>query len=92
MVTHTSDRFDDFEKYALGMIKKGEAYMDDTPQVRESSTMVPPDCLFDLPSDVSPHWLLLLHASCSHDTISWSYVAHLGLSVFGTAAGFVLEC
>lgn len=33
MVTYTSDRFEEFKEYALGMIKKGEAYMDDTPQV-----------------------------------------------------------
>lgn len=39
MVTHTSDHFADFEKYAMGMIKKGEAYMDDTPQVSRSSTV-----------------------------------------------------
>eukprot|EP00752_Nemacystus_decipiens_P004043 g3702.t1 len=32
MVTYTSDRFEEFKEYALGMIKKGEAYMDDTPQ------------------------------------------------------------
>ncbi len=37
MVSHTSDHFADFEKYAVGMIKKGEAYMDDTPQVSRSS-------------------------------------------------------
>lgn len=35
MVTYTSDRFEEFKEYALGMIKKGDAYMDDTPQVRE---------------------------------------------------------
>ena len=33
MVTYTSDRFEEFREYALGMVKKGEAYMDDTPQV-----------------------------------------------------------
>lgn len=33
-VTYTSDLFDEFPKYAVGMIKKGEAYMDNTPQVR----------------------------------------------------------
>lgn len=33
MVTYTSDRFEEFKEYALGMIKKGDAYMDDTPQV-----------------------------------------------------------
>ncbi|CAM9889371.1 unnamed protein product [Ectocarpus sp. 6 AP-2014] len=32
MVTYTSDRFEEFKDYALGMIKKGDAYMDDTPQ------------------------------------------------------------
>ncbi|CAM9268383.1 unnamed protein product, partial [Hapterophycus canaliculatus] len=32
MVTYTSDRFEEFKEYAVGMIKKGEAYMDDTPQ------------------------------------------------------------
>lgn len=33
MVTYTSDRFEEFKEYALGMIEKGDAYMDDTPQV-----------------------------------------------------------
>lgn len=33
MVTYTSDRFEEFKEYALGMINKGDAYMDDTPQV-----------------------------------------------------------
>ncbi|CAM9482206.1 unnamed protein product [Scytosiphon promiscuus] len=32
MVTYTSDRFEEFKEYAVGMIKKGDAYMDDTPQ------------------------------------------------------------
>ncbi|CAN0244579.1 unnamed protein product [Pylaiella littoralis] len=32
MVTYTSDRFEEFKEYALGMIKKGDAYMDDNPQ------------------------------------------------------------
>lgn len=34
MVTYTSDRFEEFKEYALVMIKNGDAYMDDTPQVR----------------------------------------------------------
>lgn len=37
MVTYTSDRFEEFKEYALGMIDKGEAYMDDTPQVGRST-------------------------------------------------------
>lgn len=37
MVSYTSDRFEEFKEYALGMIKKGEAYMDDTPQVGKRS-------------------------------------------------------
>lgn len=37
MVTYTSDRFEEFREYALGMVKKGEAYMDDTPQVGRRS-------------------------------------------------------
>lgn len=37
MVTYTSDRFEDFKEYALVMIKNGDAYMDDTSQVRNAS-------------------------------------------------------
>lgn len=37
MVTYTSDRFEEFKEYALVMIKSGDAYMDDTPQVRNAS-------------------------------------------------------
>lgn len=38
MVTYTSDRFEEFKEYAVSMIKKGEAYMDDTPQVRKDES------------------------------------------------------
>ncbi len=36
MVTHTSDYFDLLADYARGMIKAGNAYMDDTPQEQVS--------------------------------------------------------
>lgn len=39
MVTYTSDHFEDFEGYAKGMIKTGDAYMDDTPQVPLNSNI-----------------------------------------------------
>lgn len=40
MVTYTSDRFEEFKEYALGMINKGDAYMDDTPQVGKGQCCV----------------------------------------------------
>lgn len=46
MVTYTSDRFEEFKEYALGMIKKGDAYMDDTPQVEKAQCSLLPCVLF----------------------------------------------
>lgn len=45
MVTYTSDRFEEFKVYALGMIKKGDAYMDDTPQVGKGAQCYLLTCL-----------------------------------------------
>lgn len=44
LVTYTSDRFEEFKEYALVMIKSGDAYMDDTPQVSNASSV---KCLLD---------------------------------------------